>query len=277
MDIYFGIDGTGPSNNDEYRTDFTNSFVRKIWSTWAAGNAGYLRGPSLLGSETAGLAGEGTRWIVNRVRDLEKTKQPTRLFLSGYSRGGAAIVEVANQLKSQGIKVHCMMLFDAVDRSNLGSTDVIPSNVTLAYHAMRDPKAASREIFGNCATRAAGGVAYTSKTFFCTHGAMGGTPWTTAGEHGRIREVDGSQRTGARAVAGAVGRVIGGPLFGPMGERLGQAGADVVIETNVTLEQERAGSAAVWKWMSDNLTLARSQALAASNVPLAAAGRAFSV
>lgn len=266
MDLYLGIDGTGPSNNDEYRRDFANSYVRKIWSGWGANNGGYLRGPGLLGGETMSLVDSGTQWLTDKVKALSSSKTPYRIFLSGYSRGGAAATETAFRLNRQGIKVHCLILFDAVDRSNLGNADVVPSNVTLCFHARRDPAAGSREGFGNCATRAAQGVAYSEKYFFGTHGAIGGTPWTFAGASGKIEELTSSNKIAAVALGTLLGGAAGGTAA--------RSAANKQDFTNVTLAQEKAAAVAVWEWMSGNLTLAKSLAMAAADMPLAAAGRA---
>jgi pimeloyl-ACP methyl ester carboxylesterase len=265
MDLYLGIDGTGPSNNDEYRRDFANSYVRKIWSTWGANNAGYLRGPGVMGGETMNLVETGFQWVTGRVKDLNTAKTPYRLFLSGYSRGGAAATELAFRLKGQGIGVHGLVLFDAVDRSNLGNAEVVPSNVIRCFHARRDPAAGSREGFGNCATRAELGVAYTEKFFFGTHGAVGGTPWTVAGASGKIEELT----TSNKIAAAALGTLLGGAAGGTAAKRA----ADNQDFTNVTLAQEKAAAVAVWEWISGHLATTKSLATAGGGRPLAGAGR----
>jgi hypothetical protein len=267
MDLYLGIDGTGPSNNDEYRRDFANSFVRKIWSTWGANHGGYLRGPGLMGGETMSLVDSGTQWVKDKIKDLDGSKTPYRLFLSGYGRGGAAATETAFRLKKLDIKVHCLILFDAVDRSNLGNADVVPSNVKMCFHARRDPKAGSREGFGNCAERGAAGVAYAEKYFYGTHGAMGGTPRTVAGASGKIEELTSSNK----AAAAALGTLLGGAAGGTAAK----TAADQQDFTNVTLAQEKAAAAAVWEWMSGNLALAKSTAMAGVDMPLGVAGKSL--
>ncbi len=267
MDLYLGIDGTGPSNNDEYRRDFANSFVRKIASTWGANNGGYLRGPGLMGGETMNLVDSGTQWVTAKIKDLGAAKTPYRLFLAGYSRGGAAATETAFRLKKLEIPVHCMLLFDAVDRSNLSNVDVVPSNVKMCFHARRDPKAGSREGFGNCAERGATGVAYTEKYFYGTHGAMGGTPWTVAGASGKIEELTSSNKVAAVALGTLLGGAAGGSAA--------KSAADQQDFTNVTLAQEKAAAAAVWEWMSANLALAKSAAMVGVDMPMGAAGRSL--
>jgi pimeloyl-ACP methyl ester carboxylesterase len=267
MDLYLGIDGTGPSNNDEYRRDFAGSFVRKLRSSFGANATGYLRGPGLLGGETMGLVDTGTQWVTDKIKGLNGSKTPYRLFLAGYSRGGAAVTELAFRLKKLDIDVHCLILFDAVDRSNLGNADVVPSNVSMCYHARRDPAAGSREGFGNCATRGTTGVAYKQKFFYGTHGAMGGTPWTVAGASGKIEELTSSNKI----AAAALGTLLGGAASGAAAK----SEADKQDFTNVTLAQEKAATAAVWEWMSGNLDLAKSLAMAGDALPLGAAGKSM--
>lgn len=243
MDIYFGVDGTGPSDDDEYIAAFAQSHVQRIWKEWHTPTAGYIRGPSLTGSETKGLMEKGFVWINEKLKlnpIPEGSKRQNRIFLSGYSRGGAAVIALAHKLKDAGIDVHALLLFDAVDRSSLSNTEKIPANVSACYHARRDPKAGSRESFGNCGTKWEATVAYTEKYFYCTHGGVGGTPWKENGKSGKIEEMSNAQKAGA---------IIISPISTPIWNE-----HDF---TNVTVEQDKAGSEASWKWMSQNLRLAR--------------------
>ena len=244
MDIFYGIDGTGADNNDQYAKDFENSHVRKMWKKWHTPIAGYIRGPSLAGTATADRMWEGLSWIKAKWEvqsKLATPAKPTRVFLAGYSRGGAASVALAYHLEKADIPVHAMFLFDAVDRSPLLFTDTIPGNVSACYHALRDPRAGSRESFGNCGRSAKASVAYTEKTFFCTHGGVGGTPWKTNGKSGKIEELDTSDKVVATVLGGYAGKKM----------------ADEHDFTNVTVAQDEQGSQASWFWMSKNLTIAR--------------------
>lgn len=249
MDIFLGIDGSGETDDKVYASDFANSFVKRLWRGGYFIKGGYLRGPGMMGSETRALVNSGRAWVTDVIDDLNRHKTPYRLFLSGYSRGGAAVTEIAFELKGRGIKVHAMLLFDAVDQSVLTNVDVVPSNVRYCYHAMRNPSAGSREFFGNCATSAAGGVVFDKQTFWCTHGAMGGTPWKTAGKSGKIEELTTSQKTAA--VSGV------GILAGPLGAVLAKSKADKEDFTNVTLDQENAAGPTIWKWMTGRLAIAK--------------------
>jgi hypothetical protein len=249
MDLFLGIDGSGPGDDKEYTTAFSDSFVKRLWGRGYFNKAGYERGPGMMGSETRALVNTGRAWVTDAIDDLNRHKTPYRLFLSGYSRGGAAVTEIAFELKGRGIKVHGMFLFDAVDQSALTNADVVPSNVKYCYHAMRNPAAGSREFFGNCATSAAGGVVFDKQTFWCTHGAMGGTPWAKGNKAGgaKIEEMSNSEKIGAMIGAGAI------PIIGGVAQRAVHQND----YTNVTYDQEAAAGPNIWKWMTDRLAIAK--------------------
>lgn len=125
------IDGTGSWSNDSYRREMATGFcmeMSKQFGGW------YERGPSIDGWSTFSKAEACFSWILQNPR--LKTEP---LFLAGHSRGGAAIIRVAQLLKTKRIPVKAMFLFDAVDRTLNGrSVEEIPCNVGKCYHAMRD-------------------------------------------------------------------------------------------------------------------------------------------
>lgn len=246
MDIFLGIDGSGAFSNATYASDFKKSFVTLLATKGPFMKRHYLRGPSMTGVETMSIVVTGHTWISGQIADCKRNKVPYRLFMAGYSRGGAAVTEIAFRLKSKGETIHTLMLFDAVDQSVITNADVVPSNVTNCFHAMRDPAAGSREFFGNCATKAAAGVNFKWDKFFCTHGAMGGTPWTTVGKTGKIEEMSDGEK--AAMIAG-VGLTIDIRKLQDTRKQ-----ADVHDFTNVTLEKEQANGEAVWKWMNARLS-----------------------
>jgi hypothetical protein len=247
MDLYVGIDGSGDATT--YGTVFARSFVTGYYNTWAFGPKAYWRGPGMAGSETRSLVNGGREWALARIAELNRQKTPYRLFMCGYSRGGAAVTEIAFELKAKGIKVQALLLFDAVDMSLLNNVDTVPSNVKHCYHAMRNPDAGSREIFGNCATKAAGGVKFEKQTFWCTHGAMGGTPWPQGKHKGsdKIEEMTNAQK---------VGGLVGGGLIPGVGPIL-QREVHKNDYTNVTYDQEATNGVAAAKWMNARLAIAR--------------------
>ncbi len=180
MAIVYGIDGTGSeatpgkSRDSAYDVAFKDSFVRRICLR-GGGDALYNRGPLLLGGSLVDAIRTGLRHIEGKL----KAKPGTPVVLTGYSRGAAGVVALAADLKAQGIPVLAIMLFDCVDRHVAIDAETIPDNVAHVRHVMRDPLTSSRESFGN------DGRLYTSsktqyweKYYMCTHGGMGGVPWT---------------------------------------------------------------------------------------------------
>ncbi len=136
--MIFIVDGTGSDNDTEYQREMSGGFCRRLQKKC---NSRYWRGPSLLGNETVDIADR----VVAAVLDWRQgpaTRQP--LFLAGHSRGGAAVIFAARELKSQGVTVDAMFLYDAVNRTinNFRAAEKIPSNVRHCYHAMRDPSLA---------------------------------------------------------------------------------------------------------------------------------------
>lgn len=227
MIIYAGIDGTSTLGDEEYKVAFKNSFVNKMSRNELVpfSDAFYSRGPTLLGHETYAYARAAHMWIVTRWA----AGQAKAIFLAGYSRGAAAVIEVAHWLKSDGIPVECLILFDAVDRSMPGpgggvggviQNTKIGDNVRLAIHPMRDIQATqSRIFFGRCGQKAENpAMPFPKQYFFGTHASIGGTPWTEA-----------------------VDPVTGGP-WPTIWEEAS------MIPTNVTLAQDSACAAVVASW-----------------------------
>lgn len=250
FDIMVGVDGTGPYSDSEYAAAFKTSFVRQLTSSDQFHGKDYIRGPGTDGTSTGSLAkaaaDQARVWFIAVKRRPSLTP---RIFLTGYSRGGAAVLQAAHILKEQNINVHGLLLFDAVDRSVSIDRTVIAGNVSHCRHAIRDPRTGSRDWFGNCGTMKSVEVsdAYQAK-FFTTHGGMGGTPW--GGKQtidGQINEGEASIRSGVKALrhvnpitSFAVGKVL-----------------DATFQTSVTPEQEKKGMDQVWKWMTDNIALMR--------------------
>jgi len=131
--MFYIVDGTGSNNEAEYRKEMANGFCRQLESETGGR---YWRGPTLPGSETVDIA----KKVVDAVNDRlcsAAGKQDPRIFLAGHSRGGAAVIFAAHDLKKMGVKVEAMFLFDAVNRifDNLRNSD-IPDNVKECYHAI---------------------------------------------------------------------------------------------------------------------------------------------
>lgn len=181
------VDGTGVWSDEDYKKDMSNSFVSQIHNEYSRGRSEgfYRRGPTLLGFETGPIAHEFAGLISKTYQKYKKDGKAGdfKLYLTGYSRGGAAVIAIAYLLRqsSREIKIDVMALFDAVDRSPVITADSIPGNVQLCFHALRDPNAGSRTYFGNCGLTIENPGKMAKRTFFATHAALGGVPWT--GDH----------------------------------------------------------------------------------------------
>lgn len=206
--MIFGVDGTGPFSDADYASSMARSFVSQLCAPSTAHVKMYWRGPDALDL----FKGPSPQLVADTIRNAVAPgwRPPPNpglpglgfppavfpsgpapgggpippVFLTGYSRGGATVIDAAVILKKYGIPVEAMFLFDAVTRSAWLSGAVIPSNVKVCYHAMRDPDARSRRSFGNSKAQPEAGVIYEKKIAFTTHAGMGGVPW---GENGIIR------------------------------------------------------------------------------------------
>lgn len=215
--ILLGIDGTGPLGNKEYRAEMHTSFVKYIVGHSPANAKRYERGPAFDGFDMATIAAKGYQHV--HLNLAVHPKAP--VFLTGYSRGGAGVIAVAQRLAKDGVKVSAMMLFDAVDRAiGVDSTD-IPNNVERVVHARRDPYAFSRNSFGNCGTRWHAPTRCDMEFFRGTHGAIGGCPWSVP--------------PGGRA--------------DDMIKELGEA-----TPTLITYAQDAHAAKEVWAWVKPRLT-----------------------
>ncbi|MCT2558619.1 hypothetical protein N0B51_06465 [Tsuneonella sp. YG55] len=125
------IDGTGDANGLTYRRNMTGGMCDRLAKAY---KGRYYRGPVLDGHDTFDIAESAYRDI---RADAALGRQP--LFLAGHSRGGAAVIRVAQWLKRDGVSVEAMFLYDAVDRTFNPFVDVqiVPSNVKRVYHARR--------------------------------------------------------------------------------------------------------------------------------------------
>jgi hypothetical protein len=182
MGILVGINGTGSafipgaSRDADYDVAFANSFVKRICDRGGPHTL-YRRGPVALGGGLVGAINDGFSHIV--AKRNAGVREP--ILLTGYSRGAAGVVSLAKKLKDARINVQALLLFDCVDRHLFIDAEVIPNNVGYVCHVIRDPASGSRESFGN------DGMSYSPPTvypaaykFMCTHGGMGGCPWTPA-------------------------------------------------------------------------------------------------
>jgi LysM domain len=217
------VDGTAMSlemDPDEYDKVMRDSHTRKVYWQWPNSHREYFRGPTVDGFKTRGIA-EKAAESAKKLRGLPGI---TQLFMFGHSRGGAAIIHAARILQEQNIIIEFMGLFDAVQMTTTVDAAVVPANVLRVRHARRDPTTRSRPGWGNCGTRtAAANFTYDERFFFCTHGAVGGTPYPRKYEdhQGFILEA---------------------------GEHL---------STKVTAREDDWGSKSVWEYMKEEIKAAK--------------------
>ena len=179
------VDGTGKRDTAEYFTKMQNSFVLQIYGMSIVPGRRYYRGPDAAGLPySAGGKQIPPAAVVAEIAQMWSLGDH-KLFMTGFSRGGATVIDTAALLQQQrkDIEIEAMFLFDAVDRSvALSKTKSIPSNVKKCYHAIRAEygyftwdDVASRESFGHCGLDAQGDpTTLIKRAFVTTHGGMGG-------------------------------------------------------------------------------------------------------
>lgn len=201
MSIIVGIDGTGggnttstfdpmwkvlgePSRNARYDAEMAQSFVHRLTHTGKP-NHKYLRGPATFGHGLVDAVEEGYNFAIHRARLFPNEA----VLLTGFSRGAAGAVAIAQKLARNEIEVSALLLFDCVCRHMILDTETIPNNVLEVLHLRRDPASGSRESFGNSGTSwNPGSTIYHQAFFLCTHGGVGGTPWKDGQPHEFIDE-----------------------------------------------------------------------------------------
>ena len=259
------IDGTGEWFNKSYEKTMEGGFMKKIMRDSHHSPKEYFRGPSLTGIESGYIVAQVMNWIRQQLNNGATPE----LFIAGYSRGGSVAIEVAGEIANVASmasllgdgpwcilnrNIRCMALFDAVDRSYL-DTKVIPYNVTHAYHALRDPKAGSRRSFSNTGLEHEIPGNLETKTFFCTHGAMGGLPWK--GDH--PTEVIGQQITipiikktfsyKYRSETVTVTDDSGVSVFDILRDEIGVSIGTEITRQLLTQDLDEKNGQEVWNWM----------------------------
>lgn len=248
MFIISGIDGTGDYNDIEYKKHFKESYVKKLTSNVEKLNIGiYRRGPSTEGYSTARRGADAANEIAGIAAATAALDKKCGIFLTGFSRGGASVIHAAQLLGERKIGVDALFLFDAVDRAIGVDSAIIPPTVKTVYHALRSKDTDSRTLFSNTGTRYyKEKTKYVHKWFHCTHGAIGGTPWTHAGVDKAIYETSGT----------SYGMALLLTKSSPVPANVIVQGAAHLYlyasRTKVTLEQEKTQSVAVQDWMFKN-------------------------
>jgi len=291
--MIFGVDGTGAFWNSTYKEEMKNSFVSELCGastlSSSAGNVAtgvghYWRGPDSIDTFMSGPNPRAVAEVIRRAvvpaaappkvipvglgmpvviypkANAPLTNLKDQVFLTGYSRGAATVLDVAVLLNDYGITVEAMFLFDSVTRSPWLSATVVPANVKNCYHAMRNPVGGSRVSFGNSAPTPAKGVNYVPEAkFLTTHGGMGGTPW---GAGGLIAAGPVGVQELTRMAAMSRSAVTPGQMAEAMVHDQPQKYGDKIYEgapdwrfTTVTVAQEEAGKKQVREWMWQHLKM----------------------
>jgi len=250
INVLAAVDGTGPFSDRDYETAFQSSHVNKLCNSNSFQKSFRRRGPSADGVKTDNKARE----LLTELLDFKNCQaEDVDIFLTGYSRGGAAVIHLAHLLKEKGIPVRAMYLFDAVDRTLERFNTTIPRNVEVCYHALRDPRANSRKWFDNCGTTPS--VSTTRmhmKTFFGTHGAIGGLPQTKTDEKGFVVEDLLKERSKSQRSAPVTRGSSALFAYDLLQEH-------TRTQTAVTAAQNRMASEDVWNWMRSNVLWQRQQ------------------
>lgn len=145
----------------------------------------YIPGPATISTWGSFV---NIRTMADRATRFIRANQG-QIFLIGWSRGAAACVQVALDLKRSNFdrKIDAMFLFDPVDQD--GSTgdflDLVPNNVLNCYRAKATKKEGIwKRIFPTCANNWEQGVNYVTKDFNTSHGGIAGTEGGTRGDDG---------------------------------------------------------------------------------------------
>ncbi|MGL4810539.1 MAG: hypothetical protein ACRCXM_02080 [Beijerinckiaceae bacterium] len=157
------VDGTGPSSDSDYRSAMASGHCKMLEKNFRA-FAHYERGPGVAGFTNLGgigMAGVQAAGLVNPLAGfafeklgltagatnqkgktlaaIAREKTDGKIYLAGYSRGGATVISVAAALNRQGRPVEAMFLFDPVDSdATLDDTAFIPPNVKKTFMAYRN-------------------------------------------------------------------------------------------------------------------------------------------
>lgn len=160
-----------------------NNYKYYVWQAYLVtkeSNSIYVPGPAAISISTSGI---------NIAKMADKACSYIRghsgkVSLIGWSRGAAACIQVAHNLKGTSNKIDAMFLFDAVDQDTSTNSDLnfIPDSVTNVYHAIATKKSwMDRQIFPTCGKQAANGVSLNKRDFHTSHGGVAGAGDDDAG------------------------------------------------------------------------------------------------
>jgi hypothetical protein len=216
IDLLICIDGTHANlvfamSDDDYDKDFKQGHVRRVFdrSVFGSDYSIYIRGPKGFGSDISSKYTAALNFITKAAQKNPKSK--ITLHFCGHSRGGAIVLDLANELCRLGSasgmattylemsnaevgvalrtaksslagrsEVSTLTLFDAVDMSTTIEGKPISGAIGHVAHAFRSPLWGSRNNWGNVGLELEKGSSRPNflREFNCTHAAMGGTPCT---------------------------------------------------------------------------------------------------
>lgn len=201
--MFICIDGTGPYGPETYAEMMKNSFCKQITNQLGRGKSIYIEGPGGAGLTTVRKSNMAYRMVHNYYDTLIGTQKHEPLYLAGYSRGGAAVLQLAKFLNEDEspLIIKGMFLFDPVNRDVNMNTDGLgtPQNVRNLYVIYRDTTIEhvntwgvplvgnfdrdiyARKWMGRCFVdpQDSRNTKWQMKTviFGASHGALGGSPW----------------------------------------------------------------------------------------------------
>ena len=160
-----------------------NNYKYYVWQAYVItkeANSIYVPGPAAISTSFSGI---NISKMAERACSFIRG-HTGKVCLIGWSRGAAACIQVAHNVKGTANKIDAMFLFDAVDQDTSTNSDLnfIPDSVANVYHAIAIKKSWSdRQIFPTCGKQAASGVILEKKEFNTSHGGVAGASGDDAG------------------------------------------------------------------------------------------------
>ena len=180
--MFIALEGSAPvieGGNNELRPRYENYYVQRAYRQ-APNPKMYHQGPA---AGSFGISQINIRVMADAATAFIR-QNSGKIFLIGWSRGAAACIQVAHDLKRAGnTKIDAMFLFDPVDMDTSTNSDLnfIPDSVINAYHATATQKSNFINIFPTCGRNNAAGVNVERGYFNCSHGGIAGGPDGDAG------------------------------------------------------------------------------------------------
>lgn len=177
--MLIALEGSSPTTSGE------NNYKYYVWQAYQT----TVQSPKLYKEGPAAVSWGPSPINIRKMSDaatafIRANSGP--IFLIGWSRGAAACIQVAIDLKRSNYpnKIDAMFLFDAVDQD--GSTsdflNFIPDSVSRVYHAIATKKSWSdQKLFPTCGRSAAAGVDLVPQNFNTSHGGIAGAGDDDAG------------------------------------------------------------------------------------------------